>query len=627
MMRRKHKIVFAVFLIVVAISLSGTDGLSDQFNTAVSAVAVAERSSVFIQEPFLFQIQISGTENPENPDMTIIDGASVIFRGGQQNSSSSVSIINGKMTRIVRKGYVFSYQITPQKTGQLTIPPIKINADSQTVLTNTVAINVKKPEKTNDFKLRLSISKNDCYVGESVILTVTWYLAKDVRNFDFSLPFLENDDFYLADPEAGTGKTYIKIPLKSGEVQAKRGRGSLDGEPYTTISFKKVLIPKHDGNIKIGPAIVVCEALEGYRKRESPFGNQFGDDFFSDFFNRGSQGIYRKKVVESNALSLQVSDVPEEGRPENFVGHIGKYRIYAQASPTEINVGDPITLKIALSGPVYLDYVKLPPLREQKALSRDFKIPDERAAGEMVGDAKKVFTQTIRALRQGINKIPAINLPYFDTETGQYNIAKTEPIPIKVRATKIVTALDAEGNGTSIFSGSELKTWESGIRHNYESPDIIEHQYYGPFSKLKHPMWLIMTACPPVIYIALFLFITIRKRRSRNLDVVKAGKAYGRLKKKFKNAGNLKDDVYDIVLYGLRSYLEDRLKMPHKVHTFSDVDEHLAAAGVGQDTLSKLKTLFTKCEQGRYAGNGAENSKDLPSEALNFAQLIEKILK
>jgi len=592
-MVKMHKIVLTVFLTVAAIGLSGTDGLSDQFNAEVNAVAVAERSSVFIREPFLFQIQISGTENPENPDMTIIDGASVIFRGGQQNSSSSVSIVNGKMTRTVRKGYVFSYQITPQKTGRLTIPPMEISADSQTVLTNPVVINVKKPEKTNDFKLRLSISKKDCYVGEPVILTVTWYLAKDVRNFDFSLPFLENDEFYLADPEAGTGKTYIKIPLKSGEAQAKRGRGSLDGEPYTTISFKKILVPKHDGNTKIGPAIVVCEALEGYRKRKSPFGNQFGDDFFSDFFNR----------------------------------HIGKYRIYAQASPTKVNIGDPITLKVALSGPVYLDYVKLPPLREQKALSRDFKIPDERAAGEMVGETKKVFTQTIRALRQGVSKIPAIEMPYFDTETGQYDIAKTEPIPIIVRATKIVTALDAEGNEAPVFSGSELKTWESGIRYNYESPDIIEHQYYGPFSELKHPMWLVMTACPPVIYIALFLFITIRKHRSMNQDVVKAGKAYGKLKKKLKNAGNSKDDVHDIVLYGLKSYLENRLKMAHKVHTFDDVDEHLATAGVGKDTLNSLKKLFTKCEQGRYAGKGAENSKDLSSEALNLVQLIEKMLK
>ena len=199
---------------------------------------------------------------------------------------------------------------------------------------------------------------------------------------------------------------------------------------------------------------MVCEALEGYRKRKSPFGDRFGDDFFSDFFNRGSQGVYRKKVIESNALSLKVLDVPEEGKPENFAGHIGTYRIYAQASPTEVNVGDPITLQVALSGPVYLNHVTLPPLGEQKALSKDFKIPDERAAGKTVGGSKKVFTQTIRAMRQSVDEIPAIELPYFDTETAQYRIAKTEPIPIHVRPTKIVTVLMRKVEGGRRFEGS-----------------------------------------------------------------------------------------------------------------------------------------------------------------------------
>ena len=224
--------------------MTGSDGLTDEIN----AVALPERTTVFVREPFLFQIQISGTENPEKPDMSSIKGASVQFRGGQQNSSSSVSIINGRMTKNVKKGYVFSYQITPEKVGRLIIPSLAIKTDSTTVQTNLVVIQVKTPEETKDFKLRLSLSKNNCYVGEPVILTVTWYLAKDVRNFDFSLPFLENNDFHLADTEVDKNNTYIKIPLPGGGVNAKRGQGRLDGETYTTISFEKVLIPKQGGS-------------------------------------------------------------------------------------------------------------------------------------------------------------------------------------------------------------------------------------------------------------------------------------------------------------------------------------------------------------------------------------------
>jgi len=245
----------------------------------------------------------------------------------------------------------------------------------------------------------------------------------------------------------------------------------------------------------------------------------------------------------------------------------------------------------------------------------------------MAGDSKKVFTQTIRALRQDVEEIPSIELTYFDTETEEYDIAKTEPIPLNVRATKIVTVLDAEGSEAPVFSGSELKTWESGIRYNYESPDIIENQYYGPFSKLRHPMWLVMTAGPPVTYIALLLVITFRRLRSRNLDAVIAGKAFGKLKKKLGRAKESKDNVYDIVLFGLRKYLEVRLQMERKVHTFIDVEHHLANIRANEELRRRLKVLFEECEQGHYAGSNIKDPGDLLSEALSLAQLIEKKLK
>ena len=101
-----RKCVFIFCVITSVFGLTGSYGLADE----ITAVALPERTTVFVREPFIFQIQVSGTEKPEKPDMSSIKGASVQFRGGQQNSSSSVSIINGRMTKNVKKGYVFSYQ-------------------------------------------------------------------------------------------------------------------------------------------------------------------------------------------------------------------------------------------------------------------------------------------------------------------------------------------------------------------------------------------------------------------------------------------------------------------------------------------------------------------------------------
>ena len=123
---------------------------------------------------------------------------------------------------------------------------------------------------------------------------------------------------------------------------------------------------------------------------------------------------------------------------------MGTYRISAEAAPTDVSVGDPITLKIALSGPDYLAETRLPPLGAQPALARDFKIPKERAAGEVSGRSK-IFTQTVRPLRPDVREIPPIGLSYFDPAANAYKTVRTEPIPIQVKAARVVTALDAEG--------------------------------------------------------------------------------------------------------------------------------------------------------------------------------------
>ncbi|MCP5112400.1 MAG: protein BatD, partial [bacterium] len=167
------------------------------------------------------------------------------------------------------------------------------------------------------------------------------------------------------------------------------------------------------------------------------------DDLF-DMMPFGQRAVYESFVVPSNSLALTVAEVPAAGRPDNFSGLVGNYRMAVQATPTEVNVGDPITLTLRISGPEYLDAIELPPLTNQTALARDFKIPPERAAGVVKGSAKS-FTQTIRAKHSDVIEIPPIELAYFDADSGSYKVARTAAVPLTVQGTRIVTARDAEG--------------------------------------------------------------------------------------------------------------------------------------------------------------------------------------
>jgi len=594
----------------------------------VSADAVVQDGPLYVGDSFTFQIRVSGSDQPNPPDLSTLDDFSVQYQGGSQNNSSSITIINGKMTKNVSRGYVFSYQLTPKQTGTLTIPSVFIQADGSTVGTRPISVNILKPETTDDIKLQLFLSKDQCYVGEPIVLKVIWYLRKDVRSFNFMIPLLEKTDwFYFIDPEIDqqASKKYYRIPLADGEVIAEQGKNSLDGIQYSTITFSKILIPQKTGDLSIDPATVACEILTGYRNSRGR--NPFGNDFFSGAFG-GRQGVYKKVVVSSNALRLKVNQLPIQGKPANFAGHMGQYKIFSAASPTNINVGDPITLSITLSGPEYLDQVSLPLLTNQANLTRDFKIPKERATGE-TRDNTRVFTQTLRALRSDVKQIPSIELPYFDTITQQYKIARTQPIPITVKATRVVTALDAEGRSLTMINGSEVKTWTKGIAYNYEDLNAINDQRLNRLV-ITSPSWMASLILPPLIYLLTLLTIVIIRKKQADPQTTRSKKAYAKLNAELKKIMCSKSDPLktDMILAALRNYLGAKLRMSHRAIVFSDAQKILAEKGVSKGLIDTLKSIFDACEADRYAGiSGAGDHHWLSKQTLNTAKKLESIFQ
>jgi len=607
------------WLIIAAVALlcAGIAGAQ-----SFSAQAKVGSADVFVGESFQLQIHVSGSENPDQPQLAGVKGFSVRYLGGQRNSSQSISIVNGKVNKEVRKGYVFAYELTPTRAGTLVIPSIPVNSAGKVAQTQPVSIVVKEPMKTDDYKLRTRLSKTQCYVGEAITLTVTWYIGQDVRGFEFSLPLSDQPAVFLADPRTDTsrGGPYYRIPLAGGEVIGEKGSGRLDGKDYATITFSKILIPKEPGPFSIEPAVVSCEALAGYRERRSGLPGFFDNDFFG----RGREGVYRRVSVPSNRLSLEVLPLPSESRPAGFVGHVGEYKVETTATPVAVSVGDPITINILIRGPEYLEHVELPPLDRQRELVRDFKIPSEIAPGKVSGGGK-LFTQTIRALRPDVKQVPAIELPYFDVEKKEYRVARSNPIPLDVRAAKVVTADDAEGRNLTVVPGRVPEGWSAGIAYNYEGTDLLEDQRAGLDAWVHSSVRLAMVAVPPVIYlITLAILLTVRRR---NADPVSARSR--KALRIFIQSLNISDAgaLGPAVLESLRTYLGDKLGILSSALTFDDVSPRLREQGVDESVLAELKNVFRECEAGSYAGGShAMSSGELRKCALSVVRRLEREL-
>jgi len=603
--------------IFILLFLSGYCRAEEQLMARVSV----ESKDVYVGETFLMRITVMGSTDAERPDFSSLKDCEVQYAGGSNNSSHSVSIINGKVSRTVKKEYVFSYRLTPLKAGVLTIPSVDVKAEGRVLRTNEVAVNVRNPEESDDFKLRLRLSREECYVGEPVLLTVTWYLAKDVNSFNFTAPLLNSENFDVEVPEvkATRDKQYFRVPIGKREFIAEKGRDTLEGRNYATLKFSAALIPRRPGVFTIPEFIVACETGGGLST----------GDFFDNFFSRGfgRRERRRKYVVPSNTPTISVKELPLEGRPEGFAGHVGRYEVTMSASPLEVNVGDPITLTIVLTGSDFLENVDLPPLESMDGFARDFKVPRERASGSVQGD-RKIFTQTIRAKREEVDRIPPVGFVSFDTEKGEYVTVSSDPIPLKVDPTRVITAGDAEGMDAP--SGrSALERWKEGIAYNYEGEELLRDSEYGFEVQLSRWWNVLLLILSPVLFAVLLAGRAVIKKKRSDPMSGKAKEArrvlMRRIKGLEKRAAGGDRAVYAELLEAFKEFLGSKLRRPGPALTAHDVRRLLAEEGVQDELVGSAKKIFEVCEAGTYAGSASEESDESEAVMEEVKRLVREL--
>ena len=588
----------AAVLLVLALTVpaSGAEPITVQ--------AAVETDRVYAGESFVYRVIVEGATPQVQPQLPALDAFEVAYEGGQDVSSHSISIINGRRTETVIEQYYFQYRLTALSPGRHTIPAATLTIDGRTYRTEPIAIAVVQPTEHQDFKLRLALEKEQVYVGEPVKLQLTWYLRQNVRGFALSMPlagaFAAGDPAAPADVQQGLlNGEYVAVPFLGSEVLARRGQGTLNGEQFTTLTLEKVLIPQETGQFRIGPAAVELNVVTGQAPSRSLL-----DDFFSgSSFLRNSpfgRETTRKLVVPSNELNLEVLPLPEP-RPASFTGLVGAYSIETAAAPTAVNVGDPITLTIRIRGPEPLGNVPAPALHTQRNLVEDFKVSDAPTA-PVVRDGSAVFTQTVRALTDRVTAIPPLDLSFFEVEAGEYRTVQSAPIPLVVRATRQVTAADAVGGSGEAPAAAAVETRPEGIAHNYEDAGMLTDQGSGLLDRLRHPAWLAALLGPMVIFLGLAAVHAARRRSGANT-------ADGRRRRALREAQReLHATHSDTSMEAARTsravhdYLAVTFDVPVAGLTPAEAERLLRARGVPQ--AAAVGKLLERCDAARFAGLG-----------------------
>jgi hypothetical protein len=114
--------------------------------------ATLSEDSIYLGDSVVLEVQINGVSDPELPKLSLPNVA-VTSEGGQNFSNSSLTIINGRRSKIENFGYTARYQLRPQQPGVVTIPAIAITHAGQTYSSRPLELHVKAPEAQQVFTL------------------------------------------------------------------------------------------------------------------------------------------------------------------------------------------------------------------------------------------------------------------------------------------------------------------------------------------------------------------------------------------------------------------------------------------------------------------------------------------
>lgn len=154
-------------------------------------------------------------------------------------------------------------------------------------------------------------------------------------------------------------------------------------------------------------------------------------------YQEGVGGVkkYLKPALQAEVSPVQIviSPFPVQGKPSSFAGAVGSFRIQSSlAGPADVSVGDPLKVRLEISGKGEFETLPLPDFCCQPGFSGQFRLSDLAPEVDTKED-RKVFLIDFFPLSGFLKEFPTIFFTFFDPLKKSYQTIATAPIPIDVR--------------------------------------------------------------------------------------------------------------------------------------------------------------------------------------------------
>jgi hypothetical protein len=347
-----------------------------------------DRNPVSLDESF--QIIFTANDTPDSdPDFSPLEQDFEIL--GQSQSSNS-SWINGRSSKTIQ----WTLNVMAKHPGSLVVPAVKFGDDESqpaSIMVTQAAAN-KAINTDDDLFLEVEANPQSPYVQSQVLYIVRLYRRVDIA------------------------QAALNEPELSDAVVEKLGDDSnyntqINGVNYLVTERKYAIFPQKSGALTIKPLMLTAEVMASSRPN------------FNGFFN--SQ-MTKTRKISSKSVTLDVKPAPAT--------FTGKHWLAAEqlvlkeewsGDNQQMRVGEPLTRTLTLLAKG-TTVGQLPELNTGKTDAQLKTYPDQPVLREQ----KK--TEGLIAFREekiaiipskaGFYKLPAIEIPWFNSQSQKMEIAK-----------------------------------------------------------------------------------------------------------------------------------------------------------------------------------------------------------
>lgn len=618
-----------------------------QFHALASEVTVKadlEKTSLYVNEENRLTVRVTGAQgNIQAPRLPGISGFDTYYTG----RASHITFINNVSTTKIE----FSYVLVPQVAGKFTIPSIEVFIGNSRYQTQPITVEVMEgglhqapqasrrqpapspmqqqpyvtpPARDEDVGaihsaddnifIRASVNRDSVYPNEQVLLTYSLYTRYDTRYEGFA-----------EEPEM-SGFWIEEFPM---ERNIQRETVRVNGKRYIKADIRKVgLFPTTAADYTIKPGTIKVSV------RQEPQTSGIFDEFFNDSFFSGSGFFSRRenRVLEPESISLKVKPFPEVGRPEDFNGAVGNFKMSSSVDSGSVKQNDPVVMKVVIEGEGNIETLKQPQMLE---VSDTFKIYESDTSSELfktgnVIGGRKTFEIIFIPTSPGEHELPQLSFSFFNPIAEKYQTLTTSRYKVNVAPSEKKFELPTVLSGQDIFK-KEIELEGKDIRFIHDSlsqENALERNFVIALGVLNGLLTLI------VFWVlwrdrmeTIFEKDEALKRRKRAKADAEAGI---KKLKKLSNEPKQLTEFFDGIDKVLTKYLSDKFNTSTHGSTRVMIERELLTSLGSEDPLfQNILEVYRICDESRFGGQ--EHPEELKSEVLKILKQtivrVEKIKK